>query len=665
MRTTELPNKTSNQIAPSTDTIITNVGGEASQITYSNLAEALVTPPVFECGQSKKYKTFEAAKTAAEQLITSANIRGSEKVINGVPDSATSWTLGASWIYSSQHFVKNLDGIDTVEQDISTIPGEEYELIYTISSHTAGTIIPEIGGVKGNESFLDGTYTQTIKAITDEPLRFYPSYYSRLSISAISVKKIIKPVTISISVGDDGEPLPIIDNNGTPYDIHELEKAGIRIVTEKSGEDKLRFDNEIIAGTMQSRINQSRMQAQNNCIRYQHAAIAIMSDDSTSADYTLLTEYTTRNLPFGIAAQFHKLGVSGFMTLAQLQEAQDKGAEILQHYHGSDTQPELFRPINPTGITDFYYRAIQLPEEYKRKYGFNVQSWVQAGGETGEWNIDSRSKLNSEQVRLLENYYTMIRAYVFPPYKGQSLHPVPIPDRIGTYHTSIEQMTDTAVKTIIDDVIAYGGCSLLMYHGYHIGESGYMTLAQLQSVLDYIKTKRDADLISVLTPTGLLFAQKGNDINQLDDGDFALCSSAGGLSVFWRQGGSGASVTINDSGGAINNSHYITIPHNKYLRQLRIRPNARVFKLNFYAKCASQPKDLSVIINKCMTNTGNTRTFTISIDSTTWKKYSLHFGRNYLRPEVAGSTVDPGPYISFQNTSGSNIDLSNTELVEI
>lgn len=662
--TNTLPSKVSTDIA-STDTLILNVGGKASRATVSEFDAKLAGTITLNVGVGKKYTTFQAAKTAADTLLSSLSLRGDEKITNGnFTGSATGWTVPTGWAYNSDNVIKNADGILPLQQDCGLIPGRDYELILTVSSRTAGRLICEIGDVKGTEINVNGTYTQSFRAISNSPLKIVPANNSRLIVDSVSVKEILVPVTIVVGKNADGSAMQVVNGSGVPYDVMALYDAGIKVVYEQEPSTISEYDRGVLTGTIKSHENLWRGISQNQDIRFQHAAIAVEFSDMYTADYTLHSIFTSRGIPVTLAAQPHRLDMAGYMTTAQLKTCQDNGCEIAMHFHGRDdvvANDGLLYPVNPTGLADIYKRMVHWKREFTRQ-GLNCQSHVDGGGTTGKWRLDSAEKFNSDFGRLVEGNYLSSMGIAIPGFLGQIMHPAPLPTRLGVGFYTIESFSVATVEAAIDSIIKYGACSILALHPYLIDTVGYLTTAQLTTIADYIVAKRDAGLLNVLTATGLAFTRKGDDINQFDDPSFDLCAAPGTLSSFWTKGGSGAAIVVSDTGG-VNNGKYVTIPHNSYLLQYRLRPHARAFRIDFYAQCSST-KNLSVIIGKCIASAA-TRTITVSIDSTTWKKFSVIFGRNYQTPEASDNNVDPGPQVLLQNTSGTNIDVDETKLVEL
>ena len=122
------------------------------------------------------------------------SIVGLNKVINGTFDGSNNWTFGNGWTYVSTIAVCDTSGVllpGSLEQNIFVLPGELYQITFTISSYTRGTLLPSLGGVAGDTYIRgNGTYTILIKTNTSGNLMFTPisSFLGR--IDNISARKV-------------------------------------------------------------------------------------------------------------------------------------------------------------------------------------------------------------------------------------------------------------------------------------------------------------------------------------------------------------------------------------------------------------------------------------------------------------------------------------------
>lgn len=115
---------------------------------------------------------------------------GSERVTNGTfTGSASGWTVGSGWAYSSNTVIKNSNGTATLSQTNVVSIGLMYELTYTISGWSVGSVTPSIGAVTLTARSADGTYTERFLASTTAALTFTPTNTARFTIDGVSVKQ--------------------------------------------------------------------------------------------------------------------------------------------------------------------------------------------------------------------------------------------------------------------------------------------------------------------------------------------------------------------------------------------------------------------------------------------------------------------------------------------
>lgn len=131
---------------------------------------------------------FHWDETNHSHYISSA--RGSERVTNGTfTGSASGWTVGAGWAYSSNTVVHSSNGTAALSQNNLVSIGLMYELTYTISNWTVGSVTPSVGAVTLTARSANGTYTERFLASTTAQLAFTPTNTARFTIDGISVKQ--------------------------------------------------------------------------------------------------------------------------------------------------------------------------------------------------------------------------------------------------------------------------------------------------------------------------------------------------------------------------------------------------------------------------------------------------------------------------------------------
>lgn len=141
---------------------------------------------------------------------------GSEVLTNGsFTGSATGWTFGSVWSYSSNAVNKSSNGTATLSQTISIYLQREYLLTYTISNWTAGSVTPTLGGFTGTTVSANGTYTERFVATSSAALTFTPTNTARFTIDSVSLKPLTGTSTKSnLNVG--GLSIEGSWSNGTP-----------------------------------------------------------------------------------------------------------------------------------------------------------------------------------------------------------------------------------------------------------------------------------------------------------------------------------------------------------------------------------------------------------------------------------------------------------------
>lgn len=138
--------------------------------------------------------------TAANHYASDNTSLGSEKLTNGTfTGSASSWTLNSGWAYSSNTVVHSSNGTGTLLQTSASMAtplnaGSFYQLQFTMTGWTVGTVIPACGGFTGRT--LDGAVIngnqQTIYflATSTADLTFTPSNTARFNLDNVSLKQI-------------------------------------------------------------------------------------------------------------------------------------------------------------------------------------------------------------------------------------------------------------------------------------------------------------------------------------------------------------------------------------------------------------------------------------------------------------------------------------------
>lgn len=128
--------------------------------------------------------------------------------------SATGWTVGSGWAYSSNSVSKTSNGTATLNQTITTRIGVLYKLTYTVSALTVGTVT----GAGGVARSANGTYIEYfVASATTTSIAFTPSNTARLTIDNVIVQISFYG---SISTGSEGSltsgNLKLTNNTSNP-----------------------------------------------------------------------------------------------------------------------------------------------------------------------------------------------------------------------------------------------------------------------------------------------------------------------------------------------------------------------------------------------------------------------------------------------------------------
>lgn len=182
-------------------------------------------------GTNAPYTTSTLEVGGTTSIVDTSSL-GAERLLNGsFTGSATSWTLGTGWAYSSNTVVKNSDGTGTLSQTYvgsqpySTLVaiGQLHALTFTISDWTVGSVTPSLGGVTGTAVSANGTYTQYFLATTEAIPTFTPTNTSRFTIDNVSMKQVLGtmsafgPISTNGTVANSSVSGAYIRGNETLY----------------------------------------------------------------------------------------------------------------------------------------------------------------------------------------------------------------------------------------------------------------------------------------------------------------------------------------------------------------------------------------------------------------------------------------------------------------
>ena len=121
--------------------------------------------------------TIDPSAATGEITLLAAPSLSDNIVKNSTFNGSAEWTWGAGWTYYAllklaRHLV---DGTAALEQDVGAVATRVYRVKFTLTSRTAGTVTPYIGGVAGTSRNANGTYTEDITATGTGNLQIVPS----------------------------------------------------------------------------------------------------------------------------------------------------------------------------------------------------------------------------------------------------------------------------------------------------------------------------------------------------------------------------------------------------------------------------------------------------------------------------------------------------------
>lgn len=132
------------------------------------------------------------------RLLGCANAfaRGSELVTNGSFSVGTGWTVGSGWAIAAGVASHTGTSSQVLSQPITIGNGRTYEVTYTISGYTSGSMTVRFSGattVQGTTRTANGTYTELLdnNASGNTTLSFLPGATTTLNIDNVSVKQVL------------------------------------------------------------------------------------------------------------------------------------------------------------------------------------------------------------------------------------------------------------------------------------------------------------------------------------------------------------------------------------------------------------------------------------------------------------------------------------------
>jgi len=192
---------------PVSGTTGTFSGSVSAESISANEIEAV---PASSSDTPLSAKSLQSTAPLGDELVTSYDF-----------SSSTGWTFGTGWSYDSGNDEADHTPGNTaaLTQDISVVDGTTYQVSFTITNRTAGSVEIDIGGVYLYLYELNKSFTQSsTKAIVasgsgTQTLSITPSSDFDGSISSISVKAIVG-VSQAAMVCLDDTNAPVVEVRG-------------------------------------------------------------------------------------------------------------------------------------------------------------------------------------------------------------------------------------------------------------------------------------------------------------------------------------------------------------------------------------------------------------------------------------------------------------------
>lgn len=283
-------------------------------------------------------------------------------------------------------------------------------------------------------------------------------------------------------------------------------------------------------------------------------AVALRFDHQTDEFMsTVWPLVKARNLPASFAVVTHAMENADHMyeptttTWAELKAEAQYGFEMWAHSRNH---------MDPDNAGTTLGQEIVGSGADLAAQGIRCMGWMQCGDPStyGDPHTSPHG-MEDEAGNLIRSNYGL--------YTGQfdeaTRRVIPTYGCYGYNPITIDLLPLATLTAYIDQAIAWGqGLEFNLHSGY-LGQSGYLSVADFTTFLDYIVTKRNAGEIVPLSSTGLAFADPttAHRLDLVTDGGFESAST-GSFPYGWGQNSSG-SWTIQTDGGH-GGSNYLRVP---------------------------------------------------------------------------------------------------------
>ena len=259
------------------------------------------------------------------------------------------------------------------------------------------------------------------------------------------------------------------------------------------------------------------------------AAISLRFDHHLPAFQSkVLPKLKSKRLPWGQMLNASRVeNGSETMSYAQIADAcYNSGGEVWNHSwsHVDFTIEGQADKEITRGLTDL---KAGLP-------GLYIDGWAGPGQASmmGMEGSETPARFwDTYPGRLVLAQHAFVRGYypgIYQPMTG--------PNLVGAPHTTIDTLDPAYVSGLVTGAVAAGAGLTLMLHPVYLDTPGYMTTAQLETVLTQIAALRDSGQLLVLSPSAVLLADAASDYRRN-----LLATGAAGASTAWTETVSGRS----------------------------------------------------------------------------------------------------------------------------
>lgn len=130
--------------------------------------------------------------TVADLLLARVNNNGTfgVDITNGdFSGGATSWTAGAGWVIGGSVATATVANGALVNTSLTPTVGKSYEITYTLSGVSVGSVQLNLGGINGTARNANGVYTDTVLATTNGQLTFTGTGFTGI-LDSITVRRL-------------------------------------------------------------------------------------------------------------------------------------------------------------------------------------------------------------------------------------------------------------------------------------------------------------------------------------------------------------------------------------------------------------------------------------------------------------------------------------------